>query len=501
MAGETSASTACSKAENKVTVIIGGRIPSALKASKSQANPPLRNDVRKGRKSETRHNMDIAQQSRGKATADGGRRVKRLQITFVGLALLTSILKNMDRATLSIAAIHIRSDLGLSATQIGALLSIWSIAYAVCNIPAGYVIDRHGVRKIASFAIFFWSLAQLAGGVVTGFSQMFASRFLLGVTEAPNAPANAKAVTTWIPLRSRGLAWAIYTSGGSVGPFIAPLVLTALMVHFGWRMMFVGMGLIGIVVAIVYYAVYRDVEKAKLSDEERTLVSQDEPAASTDPITFKHWRALYRFPTTWALMFGALTLGWVSWLYVGWMPLFLETEFHMTVAKTGLFASIPFLCGIFGSFLGGLWLDHQKRRGATPLASCKSPIAIGTLALSLSTLGFAFAKTPAIAIVFSSCAFCLCMVITTALWAAGSVLYPKRIVASAITLINFAVYIGASISPLVTGWSVDMTGSFKTSFLLGSALALLGALVMFRFVTKAIDEASIEQVVSASNKH
>ncbi|NIF80459.1 MFS transporter [Paraburkholderia sp. Cy-641] len=424
-------------------------------------------------------------------------RVRRMQVTFVLLALITSILKNLDRATLSIAAIHIRADLGLSATQIGALLSMWSIAYAVFNIPAGYFIDRLGVRKLASVAIFLWSIAQLAGGCVSGFTQLLISRFLLGITEAPNAPANAKAIATWIPIKNRGLALAVYTSGGSVGAFIAPLLLTPLMLHFGWRYMFVAMGVVGIFLAVIYFAVYRDVDEANLSDDERALISEGEPPQSSSvPISFGHWKALYFFKTTWALMIGTLTLGWIIWLYVGWLPLYLETEFHMTVGKTGIYASIPFGCGILGSFLGGLWTDRLERRGATRLVSCKTPIVIGMCALAIATFGVAFSKNAVVALVFGSCAVCLCSVVATAVWAAGSVLYPKRIVASAITSINFASYIGATISPLITGWSVDATGSFKTSFIIGGVVTAFGAFLMFQYLNSSIDEKEIEAVVT-----
>lgn len=436
------------------------------------------------------------------AATDGvapSRRLRRLQISFVLLALVTSILKNLDRATLSIAAIHIRHDLGITATQVGGLLSIWSLTYAVCNIPAGFFIDKLGVRKFASVAIFLWSLAQLTGGLVTGYWQMFVTRFFLGVTEAPNAPANAKAVATWVPVRNRGLAWAVYTSGSSVGPFLAPLILTGLMTQFGWRMMFVAMGVMGIILATIYYVFYRDVEHANLTDEEKDALAEGDTKASQAPVTFAHWKALYRFKTTWALMVGALTIGWVYWIYGGWMPLYLETEFHMTVGKTGLLASIPFLGGIFGSFLGGLWMDWLKRRGATRLQCCKTPIVVSCIGISLSTVGIAFSSYAPMALAFSFCAVCLVSMTTTALWNAGTVLYPKRLVGSAITAVNFASYVGATLSPLVTGYFVDVTGSFKTSFLIGAGAAALGSWLIYRKVNTVVSEAEIENVLSEAS--
>lgn len=435
-------------------------------------------------------NMDVTALSRSAVN-----RVRAKQVGFVLLALFTNIINYLDRSTISIGALHIRADLGLTAVQLGMLLSVWSLSYAICNMPAGFLIDRFGARYIASGAIFIWSLAQMAGGVVTGFVPMLVSRLVLGVAESPTAPTNAKMVSTWIPSRRRGFATAVYTSATSMGPFLAPLVLTGLMLQFGWKMMFIGMGAAGVVFAGLYFFLYRDLNKAKLSDEERKLILGDDVPTPHVPVTFKRWASLFRFRTTWGLMVTAFCNGWVFWIFAGWLPLYLETEFHMSVAKTGIMAAIPFIGGLFGSLLGGFLSDWMERRGISKVRSRKIPIIVGTLGLSIFTVVVGVAAVPTVAIVFSFLAVCFVQMAGTAQWAAVTVLFPKNLVGSAITSSNFAAYLGATFSPIVTGLSVDLTGSFRSALLLGAAICLIGCVNMLFTVNKVVDEDAIEDAL------
>ncbi|CAN7788507.1 MFS transporter [Caballeronia sp. LjRoot34] len=424
--------------------------------------------------------------------------LRRKQVTFVILALVMTVINYLDRSTISIAAVHMRSDLGLTAVQLGALLSAWSFSYALCNMPAGYLVDRLGARYLMTCAIMVWSCAQLAGGLVRGYLPMLATRIVLGVAESPTAPTNAKMVSTWIPIRRRGLATAVYTSSTSLGPFLAPLLLTGAMLHLGWRNMFLCMGVAGIVFSIVYFVMYRDLSRAKLSDGERRLLSDGEggsvKGAAHVPVTFARWKALFHFRTTWGLMIGAFSLGWVGLMFSGWLPLYLELEFHVSIAKTGVLAAIPFLGGIFGAFIGGIGSDWLERRGIGRVNCRKAPILVGVCGAGAATAVVGFSNAPALAIAASFCALFFMQMAGTAQWAAVTIFFPKSLVGSAITTSTFAAFLGATLSPLVTGLSIDITGSFRSALFLSAFICMLAGLSLFLLVKNVVGETAISEV-------
>jgi MFS family permease len=172
-------------------------------------------------------------------------KTRNRQVIFVILCLVNIALNYLDRVTLSIAYPELRSELGLSALAIGGLLSVWSICYAFGQLPAGFLVDRFGVRYLASGGIFCWSIFQGLGGLAGNFHQLFAARGLLGVAEAPTGATNVRVVTSWFPKEKRGLPTGIYVSGTQIGPAIAPPLLTGLMLWLGWRGMFLTMAGVG----------------------------------------------------------------------------------------------------------------------------------------------------------------------------------------------------------------------------------------------------------------
>ena len=424
-------------------------------------------------------------------------RTRTRQKVFISLCLISIAFNYLDRATVSIAVPELRREFGASATQIGALLSVWSLSYAIGQLPAGYLIDRYGVRLLASGGLFIWSIFQLLGGLAGSFTQLFATRGLLGAAESPTGPSNARVVASWFPERARGLATGIYVSGTQVGPAIAPPLLTALMLWLGWRMMFVAMGLSGLGIAAIYFGLYRDVEAVTLSDQDRVYLEID-TSASAQEITPARWLSLLRFATAWGFILGAFCQGWVSWIFVGWLPAYLETEFHLSVAHTGLLAALPFIGGIGGSLCGGLISDYYARRSTTAVSGRKVPIVAGLLGLAVFTAATGFSRHVELAITFSFLALFSSQVMTSGMWVAAAVLVPRNRVASISTMFNSASFIGATLSPLVTGFTLDRTGSFFTALLLGSGIGMLGAFLMYLLIRNPLTT-TIESAITPAS--
>ena len=185
-------------------------------------------------------------------------RMRRMQWIAVGLVTAAIALNYVDRSTLAVGNVKIREEFGISATAIGALQSAWSITYALCQVPIGYFLDRLGPRWLVGVALVLWSLAQAAGGLAVSYMQLLWARVALGAAECPAFPAAVRVTSDWFHVKDRGRPTGVYNSGGSIGPFIAPPLLTGLMLAFGWRTMFITMGVVGVLGALVWFKLYRD---------------------------------------------------------------------------------------------------------------------------------------------------------------------------------------------------------------------------------------------------
>ena len=137
-------------------------------------------------------------------------RVRRLQWISLALCVFAITINYVDRATVAIGNIKIREEFGLSATAIGAVTSVWSISYALSQLPTGFLVDRIGSRPFLGIALSVWSLAQAAGGLASSFTQLLWTRVVLGVGEAPAYPTSARVVSSWFQKSKRGVPTGIY---------------------------------------------------------------------------------------------------------------------------------------------------------------------------------------------------------------------------------------------------------------------------------------------------
>src|ERR1700729_908422 len=184
--------------------------------------------------------------------------LKSVQRVALAVLVVAGVVNYIDRATLAVANPLIREELGLSIADMGYLLSAFLWAYAFAQLPTGAMVDRLGPRKLLTMGLSLWSLAQLLGGLVQGFGQFFGARLLLGLGEAPQFPTGARVVRDWFNQRDRGLATGIFNCASSLGTAIAVPLLTFLMLAFGWRTMFMIMGVAGLAMAAGWYFVYRN---------------------------------------------------------------------------------------------------------------------------------------------------------------------------------------------------------------------------------------------------
>ena len=422
-------------------------------------------------------------------------RLKRIQVVAITFLTLAGIVNYLDRSTLSIANHSVSQELGLSASQMGLLLSAFSFAYAFSQLPIGILLDRFGARVMLGLGMFVWSAAQLCGGLVTSLPQFLVARVALGIGEAPNFPAGAKVVSEWFGVHERGRPTGIFITSSTIGPALAPPVLTVLLLTFGWRTMFIVMGVLGIAVSIGWYLAYRDRRNIPLDSQEVAFLTQGEPEQRTDRrMSMREWRALFSKSTTWGMIFGNMGVIYMVWLYLTWLPAYLEHERHLTIAHTGWLVSIPYLFGTLGMLSSGFVADGLMARGMAPMRSRKWPICVGLLGAALFTVPAAFTPNLTLAMIYLCAAMYFVNMASGACWALATVAAPRHMVASLGSIQNFGGYFGGSFAPFITGIVVDKTHSFVNAFLISAGIAFAAALVYIFVVRTRIEDS--ETVVS-----
>ena len=422
-------------------------------------------------------------------------RMRRMQWIAVGLVTAAIALNYIDRSTLAVGNVKIREEFGISATAIGALQSAWSITYALCQVPIGYFLDRLGPRYLVGVALILWSVAQGLGGLAVTYMQLLWARVALGAAECPAFPAAVRVTSDWFHVKDRGRPTGLYNSGGSIGPFIAPPLLTGLMLAFGWRVMFMTMGIVGVLGSLVWFKLYRDPAKTELEPQDEAYLATNRAAEGR--VEARNWGRLFRFQSTWGLMLGAFCTGYAVWMYQTWLPAYLEMQQHISIAKTGFLASIPLFCSILGAWSGGWLTDRLNARGMELVASRRLPSIIGLLASGSFTVLATTAGNGTQAIAYISLAMYFLALGIAGKWTLITAVAPQSYCTSVASIQNFGGYIGGTVSPIATGFVVDVTGSFVIALAIGAAITILGAGILQLLVRTQITAGDLEGTVAA----
>lgn len=408
--------------------------------------------------------------------------VGKLRWGIVLLLLLAAVVNYLDRANLSIANTTIAAEFGFSQTEMGLLLSAFLWPYALANLPAGWLVDKFGPRKMFSWALGLWSTFTVLAAFVNSYSFFYGLRMMLGIAESPFFTSGIKITHRWFGDEERGLPTAIINTGSQIANAIAPPILTVLLLTLGWRGMFVAIGLMGIPLLLAWWKFYRDPnarEDALLHAGHRSMAAPEEKAQAS-------WGALFRHSTTWFMVIGNFSIMFTIWVYLTWLPGYLEKSLGFSLKATGWIASIPFFAGILGVLVGGMLSDRLVRRGVRAITARKVPIVTGAALAACFVAPIPFVDSTPLAIGLLAMGYFCSQMPQGALWTLASDIAPKSQVASLGAIQNFGGFLGAAMAPIVTGIILDTTGKFTNVFLLGAGLLMLGALSYGLFVRKPL---------------
>lgn len=409
--------------------------------------------------------------------------LKKYQSITVVLLLLIGIVNYLDRSALSIANTSIQKDMLISPSQMGILLSAFSLAYAFAQLPLGIIIDRLGSKISLGAALLTWSVAQSVSGLVNSFAGFIGLRILLGVGEAPMFPSAAKALSEWFEAEKRGTPTGIVLSSTCIGPCLAPPLLTLFMINFGWRGMFVITGLIGIVLAACWLIFYKS-KKQYLAE----LAASGQPSPEVAQVAEKNaepaprkalladWLSLFQHRSTWGAVLGFMGVIYMLWLHLTWLPGYFEREHGLGLYKTAWVVSLAYLFGAFGTIAAGRICDRMVKRGMSVLGSRKVTAISGLLLAAMFTLPLSFGSSLTLSVVLLCLALFSINLASSTAWMIANTIVSTRRVASFGSIQNFGGYIAGSIAPIVTGFSIQHSGSFATAFMVSAVVAVVAAL-------------------------
>jgi MFS family permease len=409
--------------------------------------------------------------------------IKSYKALTIGFLFMIGVVNYLDRSALSIANTSIQKDLAITPVQMGVMLSAFSIAYAFSQLPLGALIDKLGSKLALGGSLIVWSVAQAAFGLFSGFSQLVGLRVLLGIGEAPVFPSAAKALSEWFDTQERGTATGWVWSSTCIGPCLAPPLLTVFMVHLGWRGMFLLTGLLGIVLAACWFMFYKS--KAQYMADTGRAEPVAVQAAKAPRL---RWAAMFKERNTWGAFLGFMGVIYMIWLNLTWLPGYFEREHGLDLYRTAWVVSLAYLCGAVGTIVAGKACDRLVARGMKVLASRKLMVILGLVGGALFTLIVAF-TTNVVACVLLLCLtlFFISMSSATA-WMIVNTIVPSERVASFGSIQNFGGYLAGSIAPILTGFSVQQTGSFSSAFVISAVVAACSALAYFALLKEPVEK-------------
>lgn len=379
----------------------------------------------------------------------------------------------LDRVCISIAAPTIKSELGISDTQMGLVFSAFTLSYALFEIPSGWFADRFGARAALTRIVLWWSAMTAATGLATGFASLFAVRLLFGMGEAGAFPASARVYARWLPARIRGRLFGVLIMAAALSGAITQPLVVALVSGIGWRPTFAVFGSLGFVWAAVWWTWFRDDPRDHpgVNEAELALISSGgAETAEHEPVP---WRALVRnraLAGLCAMYFGAI-YGW--YFYLTWLPTYLLRARGFDLTQVGWLAALPLLAIALGVYLGGWACDRLTPRLGLRLAA-RAPALFGLPLAACAVVAAAIVPEPIHAALLLAAAAGLAGLGIAPAWALCLEIGGPY--AGVVTgTMNMFGNLGGTLSPIVVGLCVDRLGSWSAPLYSIAALYLVAA--------------------------
>lgn len=403
----------------------------------------------------------------------------------VALSVLAAFICYIDRVNISVAVIAMQEQYAWTETQKGLVLSSFFVGYMLFMAPAGWLANRYGGKTVLGLAVFWWSLWTVLTppAAEMSFGALIAARILMGLGESAMFPAVYNLYGRWVPVAERSRAVALLIGGIPLGTMFAVLTTGWIVERHGWPMVFYVFGGLGLVWTAAWFrsAYNSPSEHPRISPEELALLHADAAPATVDkpPVP---WRQILSSSAVWALIINHFCSNWVFYMLLAWLPSYFRTQLDISIATAGVYTALPWLAMLVGGNLGGLFADRLVRRGVDLTLVRKGmqvTALVGTAACMLAARDVA---SPGMALAL----MCAALGVLALSWSGflpNHLEIAPRHADILMGLTNTAGTVPGIVGIAITGWLVDVSGTYTTAFALAAAVNLVGAFVWLFFGT------------------
>jgi ACS family glucarate transporter-like MFS transporter len=402
---------------------------------------------------------------------------------WISLFLFTLAMINyIDRVALSIASKPIAEHFGLSKVAMGYLFSSFLWTYLLCLLPMGMLVDRFGSKALNAAGIAVWSIATMITGAAWSYGSLIATRLAMGVGEATTFPAGGRVVREWIPAGERGVTNAVFMAGTQMGPAVGALLVAWVVSQIGWRGSFVVVGSAGFLWLLAWLVWFDLPERASWLDERERATILRERDADTQALAQRSRPTrvldLLSTRTMWGLALSEGCAVYTQYLFLTWLPSYLQETRHLDILKTGLFTAVPYAgAALLGIGLGRLSdriltrdaVGQGRRRSMGVMMMLFSAVILATpfvesvwLMLALFTLSLTGMAT-AISLNFSL---------------VNDLLRNPEDSGKAMAILIVGGNAFGIAAPIVTGYVIQLTGSYNWAFGIAGLLLVAGATIL-----------------------
>ncbi|SRR6266567_69208 len=391
------------------------------------------------------------------------------------LLFLLAVITYLDRVCISVAGPRIQEYLRIGPQQWGWVVGVFAIAYAVFEIPGGWMADRFGPRIILTRIVLWWSVFTALTGAVSSYPLLLLTRFWFGAGEAGAFPNAAASIASWFPASERGRAFGFLSMAMQTGGALSPLLVVPIQMRYGWRASFYVFALVGVAWAVVWFFWFRNTPR-----EKRGVTRLELNEIGAAPERQQHglpWGVVVRRGNFWAILLMALTFGYGNYFFIAWLHTYLVRARNFS-ERDLLLSTLPFIFGACANVGSGITSDFLLKRsglkaarrlvgiigltsgGLFALLAAFTPSRVGTLLLlCLSFAGIAFNQ---------SMTFPICIDVA------------RKFPGSMGGAMNTAAHVGAFLSGVMFGYIANVSGSYDRPLILMALVLGFGALMWLK---------------------
>ena len=397
----------------------------------------------------------------------------------VFLLSLSILINYIDRSNLSIAAPLVQEELHLSNTQLGALLGAFFWAYALLQIPAGWLVDHFDVKWVFAGGFFLWSLATGVTGLLHGFVALIVVRVILGVGESVTFPSMSKILSTYFTEARRGFPNAMLMVGMSLGPALGILIGGTVIARFGWRPFFLVLGLAALLWLPPWLA----------------WMPRREPGPAVHPAsTPVGIISIFKQRSAWGTCLGQFSINYYLYFLVTWLPSYLKRERNLSLNDIGFDGFLLFAMCAIASAIWGKLSDQWVNAGATPTLVRKSALVGGSIGVGVFLMLVVVSHGASFLATLALTGLCLGPAVSNS-WAVTQTLAGPIAAGRWAGVQNFVGNFAGWIAPILTGFLVDRTGRFWWAFFITAIVAGIGA-VSWQFIVGPIEPVDWQRVAA-----